>query len=190
MMAGWTLVEWVPKGDAMTAKKNALSRWSAVVGLGGSILTLILLWILRSTPVSAQSGDLESAESKYPIIEGSRIDSCSFCHQGSPPALTQYGKDYLSHGRNSAAFTAIEALDSDGDGFTNIQEINALTFPGNPNDHPAVATSTRTPTATRTPTGGATQTAVPTATRTATVRPTARPGTLPFSVFIPVVSGQ
>jgi len=31
---------------------------------------------------------------------------------------------------------SIENLDSDKDGFTNLVEINALNFPGNPNDHP------------------------------------------------------
>ncbi len=39
-------------------------------------------------------------------------------------------------------FTAIEPLDSDGDGFINIDEIHNLTFPGNASDHPTTVTPT------------------------------------------------
>jgi hypothetical protein len=38
------------------------------------------------------------------------------------------------------SFTGIEGQDSDGDGFTNLEEINALTFPGDPTDYPVIET--------------------------------------------------
>ncbi len=45
--------------------------------------------------------------------------SCSVCHT-AVPALNAYGTDYLNQGLSA---TAIENLDSDGDGYTNGQEI-------------------------------------------------------------------
>ena len=42
----------------------------------------------------------------------------------------------------AASYSAIENSDSDGDGFTNIVEIRALTFPGNANSRPSSGDST------------------------------------------------
>lgn len=36
------------------------------------------------------------------------------------------------------ALRAVEMLDSDGDGHSNLEEIAARTFPGDPKDHPGV----------------------------------------------------
>jgi hypothetical protein len=47
--------------------------------------------------------------------------------------VNSYGKDF---GAANHDFGAIEGKDSDGDGFSNIDEIKALTFPGDPNDNP------------------------------------------------------
>jgi hypothetical protein len=134
-----------------------------------SLLTLAGLASIIARPqfAKANSNDMGLAESKYPAMVGSRIDTCSFCHAGAPN-LNPYGSDYLSNGRNLAAFGLIENNDSDGDGFTNIVEIQGLTFPGNINDHPSASTPTPTlppssPTATRTvpPPSTATNTMVP-----------------------------
>lgn len=72
---------------------------------------------------------------KYPHLAGTRLDSCNMCHC-SCGELLDYGRDYLAHGRNLAAFGLIEGLDSDGDGYTNLAEIEALTFPSNASDTP------------------------------------------------------
>jgi hypothetical protein len=72
---------------------------------------------------------------------GTAIDSCALCHPGgssSAPDVNSYGQDWVDNGQNSSAFLAIEGLDSDGDGFTNIDEINARTFPGDKNSKPTV----------------------------------------------------
>jgi hypothetical protein len=103
----------------------------------------------------------------YPDKAGSKLDQCNTCHTGGSyvsggktttlgscqwchykygydksgditATLNQYGKDYRTNGRTAAALKAIESIDSDGDGFTNVQEINALTFPGNPSDYPGL----------------------------------------------------
>jgi len=85
------------------------------------------------TQVWATSDQLADALAAYPAISGTRIDDCALCHS-SIPALNSYGTAYVGAGKN---FGAIEGQDSDGDGFSNIVEINALTFPGDASDKPA-----------------------------------------------------
>ena len=78
-----------------------------------------------------------------------QLGSCQWCHKtfgydgaGGAAALTDtlnaYGKAYLAANRTSAAVTAINDLDSDGDGYTNAAEIIAGHFPGNAQDHPGL----------------------------------------------------
>ena len=74
------------------------------------------------------------------------LGSCQWCHYKSnygktekynyAETLNNYGKDYLEHGRNEAAITAIQDLDSDKDGYSNKMEIAAFRYPGDPNDDP------------------------------------------------------
>ena len=102
----------------------------------------------------------------YPGKIGTKLDNCALCHSGGSVTsgtktttygscqwchlkygytaphgditltLNSYGKDYLAKGRSAAALKAIEALDSDGDKFSNIVEINATRFPGDASDDP------------------------------------------------------
>jgi len=115
-------------------------------------LILLLVMIVSSKPQTgtAAPGDLTSATNKYPNLVGSLLQSCDLCHTASVPQLNPYGAAYKANGRNTAAFGAIENLDSDGDGFTNIQELNALTFPGNASSFPVVPTATNPPAPTAT----------------------------------------
>ena len=120
-----------------------------------------LFWMSKATTATANFPDISLAENTYPAIVGSRIDSCSLCHT-SAPNLNPYGSAYKAKGRGFAAsLTGIESVDSDGDGFSNIVEISALTFPGDAADHPA----STGPTATTVPTTAypppATSTSVP-----------------------------
>ena len=59
--------------------------------------------------------------------------SCTVCHT-SAPSLNPYGNAWSGSGFD---FAAIQALDSDGDAFSNIAEIQAGTYPGNPASKPA-----------------------------------------------------
>ncbi|MEJ2024731.1 MAG: hypothetical protein P8Y00_06920, partial [Deltaproteobacteria bacterium] len=43
---------------------------------------------------------------------------------------------YFANGRNQAAVKAIEGMDSDSDGYSNLAEINATRYPGNAGDDP------------------------------------------------------
>ncbi|HEV7862474.1 MAG TPA: hypothetical protein VGR20_07225 [Acidimicrobiia bacterium] len=69
---------------------------------------------------------------------GSRLDACATCHTTTQDAehLNAYGVDFS---KSNHDFGPIEALDSDGDGFKNIDEIKAGTFPGDPKDYPGAS---------------------------------------------------
>lgn len=63
---------------------------------------------------------------------------CVVCHsQASGGPLNVYGLDYLKNGNNASA---IVLLDSDGDGFTNDEELVQGTFPGDSNSYPNAPT--------------------------------------------------
>lgn len=76
------------------------------------------------------------------------VSSCQHCHDSDvygydgagdiENTMNPYGIAYKAAGRNAAAITAIDIVDSDGDGYTNADEIEAGTFPGNENDHPGL----------------------------------------------------
>lgn len=103
----------------------------------------------------------------YPDKAGTKLDSCALCHTGGQyerrpgvwssmgscqwchytygydqsgditETLNPYGRDYLANGRSAAALTAVETLDSDGDGYANRTEIDAIRYPGNSEDDPS-----------------------------------------------------
>ena len=77
----------------------------------------------------------------YPATVSSRLNSCVLCHLSASGGGSRnaYGEAFRSAGHS---FTAVENLDSDGDGHTNIQEINALTFPGDATSRPASSDTT------------------------------------------------
>jgi hypothetical protein len=91
------------------------------------------LWAPKAEAVS---GYLNSFATTYPAAT-TLSSSCLICHTtagASPSTRNPYGSAY---GNNGHSFTAIANLDSDGDGFTNIAEITANTYPGNAASFPA-----------------------------------------------------
>jgi hypothetical protein len=108
--------------------------------------------------------DAKNFRDVYPQAAGTKLDSCALCHKGAPavgntpaqgscqfchvqtnygaiPAqfagtLNPYGQAYKDKGRSAAAITAIQDLDSDGDGYTNKVEITAIRYPGDKSDDP------------------------------------------------------
>jgi hypothetical protein len=104
---------------------------------------LLATVIAAATLASAYAVDsyLSSFRSTYPAAAGTRLDSCSLCHKdiNASSARNAYGSAYAGAGHN---FKSIESLDSDGDGFTNIEEIKALKFPGNASDTPPLSDTT------------------------------------------------
>lgn len=83
------------------------------------------------------ASDLHAAQARYPHIVGTRLSHCRLCHEMEERFwMNPYGRDYLLSGRD---FAAVEPLDSDGDGYSNLAEIEALTFPGFSGSRPYTA---------------------------------------------------
>lgn len=82
--------------------------------------------------VSATSGMMDEFNEKYNNSD-TRLAECTVCHGSSVDSLNPYGQAYQE---NDLDFAAIESSDSDGDGFSNQDEIGSLTFPGDPEDYP------------------------------------------------------
>ncbi|MCP4750601.1 MAG: hypothetical protein GY866_06890 [Proteobacteria bacterium] len=73
------------------------------------------------------------------------LGSCQWCHReygydaaggtaGLASTLNPYGNAYKAAGKTAAAITTIDNDDSDGDGYTNREEILANSFPGDASD--------------------------------------------------------
>jgi len=92
---------------------------------------LVAVVALIGAPMASAKPNFLTSFNQHYDTAGTRLDSCATCHNGE--ARNPYSRAYSGSGRN---FAAIENLDSDGDGFTNLVEIKALNFPGNPDDHP------------------------------------------------------
>lgn len=110
--------------------------------------------------------DSDIALQAHPEIAGTKLDSCALCHTGGEyekkpglfitmgscqwchysygydgtgdiaETLNGYGEAYLLEGKNIDAFETISAHDSDGDGFSNQEEIAAGRYPGDVLDDP------------------------------------------------------
>ncbi len=94
------------------------------------VLVVLLASVFVSTSAFAKMGAQKSFKAAYPTFAGTV--SCALCHEPDKK-LNGYGVDLGAHNLD---FAAIEALDSDGDGATNIAEINAGTLPGDKTSTP------------------------------------------------------
>ena len=110
-------------------------------------LLILLLVALIAIPEVSATGTIRTAFlAKYSLPTTSPLNTCDTCHMpGDTSAWNDYGTDLqtqITGGATSTqGMTNIEPVDSDGDRFTNLQEITATppTFPGDPASHPAPA---------------------------------------------------
>ena len=135
------------------ARKLFVPSVLGAVALLSALLSAVGFAVLGS-PAQSTPEYLSQFNAKYET-RGTKLDSCRTCHQGdtgNAENLGPYGKDF---GASNHDFAAVEGKDSDGDGFTNLDEIKAETFPGDPNDNPntkpapTTTTSSSTTTTTR-----------------------------------------
>ena len=104
-------------------------------------------WIALLLPglASATPKNWEVFKATYGTAESSKIFSsgCNVCHvEAKFPGRNSYGAALEAKSDNAAAITAanlhaIENVDSDGDKFSNGEEIQADFLPGDPASHPA-----------------------------------------------------
>jgi len=129
-------------------------------------MVVLAVFVFGVTTAQALPSYVTSFNATYPSAATSALSSCVLCHINPAGGGTRngYGNAFLASGHN---FKTIETQDSDGDGYTNIAEINAKTFPGNAASHPATPTPTPAPTPTPTP--------APTPTPTPAPKPTPAP---------------
>ena len=117
---------------------HGFARKKAAAWIGA--LAIVVGFLVASVgQVHAKPSYLTSFNSTYGT-SGTNLDTCNLCHPGGNTGqFTSYGNAYKN---NNHSFPAIESLDSDGDGFTNIVEITARTFPGDPGSAPAPTDTT------------------------------------------------
>jgi len=107
-----------------------------------SVSAIALVFVLGFAVIaSAKSSYLDGFTTKYGSVAGTSYN-CNICHT-TVPALNSYGTDFA--GTTIPSHTAhvfdagLETRDSDGDTFTNLEEIIAGTFPGDPSSFPDAA---------------------------------------------------
>lgn len=119
------------------------SEFSAIY-LRLSILSLGMWLVLGATQAAATAGAGAIFCQKYPTALGceTQAQSCAVCHAG-PPAFNTYGAEVKGALTGTieqtliAALDKIQPLDSDGDTFSNIDEIMNASAPGNAEITPA-----------------------------------------------------
>lgn len=100
------------------------------------IVVLVAAITLSGVATVSAKPSFMSAFNQYYGTDDTRLDSCAICHAGpNGGSINSYGRAYSESGRN---FASIDERDSDNDGFTNLEEIQALTFPGNSNEYPII----------------------------------------------------
>ena len=137
-----------------------------ILFIGTMILVIFMASVAFCAYHHEGEKDADKFLAAYPYKAGSKLDHCSLCHCGGKyekkpgkwvslgscqwchysygydghgninDTMNPYGNDYHDYGRNSSAIIAIDNLDSDVDGYPNKEEIEATTFPGNPDDYP------------------------------------------------------
>ncbi len=115
-------------------------------------------WIAAALLLPAPALALPSAPGAFcerypsaPVCAGGS-PACGFCHAGAPPELNVYGAAVrgafsgpVSIAELGAALAAVEPGDADGDGFSNLEEIEAGTQPGDPDSFPDTSDCDRRP---------------------------------------------
>jgi hypothetical protein len=100
-------------------------------------MRLVALLILGSLFSAAQADAFPVHRRLFQVKYGGSV-RCEVCHQGGGGSRRNvYGDAWSKSGETLEGFAAIEAADSDGDGFANKAEIEGKSNPGDPNSTPS-----------------------------------------------------
>jgi hypothetical protein len=136
--------------------------WVLVLGFLWAIVMTMPALAAYSSHQNDQ--DVNNFLAVYPSAKSTKLDDCALCHKGGKigsksygscdychqiyktqephgdilQTLNSYGLAYNNAARSQQAIIDIGGVDSDGDGYTNAVEINALAFPGDILDHPGL----------------------------------------------------
>ena len=107
-------------------------------------MKLIALFVVFLSSNSFAGFDhLNAMLEEYPWISETRLtvparNACFLCHQPRSDEHNWYGQHYFETGWYTGQhdFKIIELIDSDNDGYNNIEELRSLTNPGDPKDYP------------------------------------------------------
>lgn len=117
-------------------RKRPLSLIALILINVGLVLALAPQLVLAERPF------FNEAKARYPQLAGSSLDDCRLCHKnregGGPRNI--FGQEFQIYGYD---FAVLENRDSDGDGFTNLEELTSLTIPSNPKNFPKVGAKTK-----------------------------------------------
>jgi len=102
--------------------------------IGMKMLVFILMLALLTQPALSRPAYIKEFRD-FPDT----IKKCTLCHVQSSGygGLNSFGRDFAV---NKKLTDDLMKLDSDKDGFSNIEELKSGTFPGNPDSHPGSKT--------------------------------------------------
>jgi len=137
-----------------------INRYSGGYFMKKKILVMLLILAIYISVVPqavANRNIFDQFKSEY-NASGAKLDTCMTCMATTTPTASwnKYGLELRNNSvfdRNDPvpAMKNIEPLDSDGDGFLNIDEIRNFAFPGNASDFPLAQEPSITVTETESP---------------------------------------
>ena len=108
-------------------RASGRSGWTSIAGV-----VLVAFGIVTSAPALATSGFRDAFAARYPTSQTQAKAGCDTCHGGASGNFNAYGRDLRQSNAGSRAqrLAAIEGVDSDKEGHSNLIEINEGTQPG------------------------------------------------------------
>ena len=108
-------------------RSSTQSCWTLIAGT-----VLVAFGIATSAPAVATSGFGDAFAARYPNSQTQVKAGCNTCHGGSSGNFNAYGRDLRRSNAGSRALrlAAVEGVDSDQEGHSNLVEINADAQPG------------------------------------------------------------
>ncbi len=108
-------------------RRSGRSGWTSIAGV-----VLVALGIVTGAPALATSGFGNAFAARYPNSQTQVKAGCNTCHGGSSGNFNAYGRDLRQSnaGSREQRLAAIEGVDSDKEGSSNLIEIDAGAQPG------------------------------------------------------------